>query len=486
MEYTIHRISLDIHSVKSQATLRVKQADTSRKLRVTLCEGGLPYHIASDCYANFSAHKPDGTYIHNVCQIVNNTIEYTFTEQTTAAMGEVDCEITLYDNNGHRITSPHFTIIVDERVYNGEEIVSSPEANVLDDLINRAEIAVDNAESFVDSNTQYVGDNFANAFKGYAEGTIVQVNDVSPVGHIVGCKVRGEGVDLSTVKVTRCGRNLIPAYKDLSTKTVNGVTFTVNADKSITCNGTATDNAVFRLTTDYKLPSGVYTLLGCPSSGSGNARLQTNKLIDGAAKTGAIDLGGGGVLSVDGEYYVYTYVVVLSGQTVSNITFKPMMLLASDTDTTYEAPFYDTYSVNADGTVDGMTSLSPSMTIFTDAANTTISCEYNKDSNKVVQSLYNYITGETMPPVSKISSVKLLASKWVGDASPYSQVVQLSGITENSMVDLTPSVEQLSVFYNKDLAFVTENVGGVVTVYAIGQKPTNDYTIQVAITEVDV
>ena len=62
----------------------------------------------------------------------------------------------------------------------------------------------------------------------------------------------------------------------------------------------------------------------------------------------------------------------------------------------------------------------------------------------------------------------------------------ISGVTENSQVDLTPSVEQLVVFYEKDLTFVTENEDGVVTVYAIGQKPTNDYTVQVTITEVNV
>jgi hypothetical protein len=47
-------------------------------------------------------------------------------------------------------------------------------------------------------------------------------------------------------------------------------------------------------------------------------------------------------------------------------------------------------------------------------------------------------------------------------------------------------VEQLAIFHNKDVAFVTENEDGVVTVYAIGDKPTQDYTIQVSITEVVV
>lgn len=85
---------------------------------------------------------------------------------------------------------------------------------------------------------------------------------------------------------------------------------------------------------------------------------------------------------------------------------------------------------------------------------------------------------------ARIGEVTLLASKWSGSNSLYSQVVSIEGVTENSQVDLTPSVEQLAVFYEKDLAFVTENENGVVTVYAIGQKPANDYTIQVTITEV--
>ena len=87
---------------------------------------------------------------------------------------------------------------------------------------------------------------------------------------------------------------------------------------------------------------------------------------------------------------------------------------------------------------------------------------------------------------AKIGNVTILASKWVGTDSPYSQVVTVEGITENSQVDLTPNVEQLAIFHEKDLAFVTENEDGVVTVYAIGQKPENDYTIQVTITEVVV
>ena len=84
-------------------------------------------------------------------------------------------------------------------------------------------------------------------------------------------------------------------------------------------------------------------------------------------------------------------------------------------------------------------------------------------------------------------SVELLANEWVsGGENLWSQVVEISGVTPNSQIDLTPSVEQLAVFHNKDIAFVAGNNGGVVTVYAIGQKPTNDYTMQITVKEVIV
>ena len=85
---------------------------------------------------------------------------------------------------------------------------------------------------------------------------------------------------------------------------------------------------------------------------------------------------------------------------------------------------------------------------------------------------------------SYISSVSLPASEWQGGDGLYHQVVDIAGVTENSRVDLNPSVEQLAIFHNKDIAFVTENEDGVVTVYCIGQKPVADYTMQVTITEV--
>lgn len=88
--------------------------------------------------------------------------------------------------------------------------------------------------------------------------------------------------------------------------------------------------------------------------------------------------------------------------------------------------------------------------------------------------------------INKVTTITLFADKWEGETSPYSQVITVSGATENSKVDLNPTVEQLGIFHNKDIAFVVENDDGVITVYCVGQKPTNDYTMQATITEVYV
>ena len=84
----------------------------------------------------------------------------------------------------------------------------------------------------------------------------------------------------------------------------------------------------------------------------------------------------------------------------------------------------------------------------------------------------------------KLAEVTLRASAWIGNRSPYSQVINIAGVTDKSLVDLQPSVAQLQIFHEKDLAFTTENDNGVVTVFAVGDKPANDYTIQATIMEV--
>lgn len=81
--------------------------------------------------------------------------------------------------------------------------------------------------------------------------------------------------------------------------------------------------------------------------------------------------------------------------------------------------------------------------------------------------------------------INLPASGWIKeDDSQHYQVVSVDGVTKYSKVDLQPTLDQLMVFYEKDITFVTVNNGGTVVVYCIGQKPANNYTLQATVTEV--
>lgn len=94
-------------------------------------------------------------------------------------------------------------------------------------------------------------------------------------------------------------------------------------------------------------------------------------------------------------------------------------------------------------------------------------------------------TTYNVTPVVPASSVTLLATAWEGSGGSYSQVVEIPGVTAHTKVDLQPTVEQQCEFLDKILTFVVENDWGVVTVYAIGDKPTGNHTIQTTLTEVE-
>ena len=85
---------------------------------------------------------------------------------------------------------------------------------------------------------------------------------------------------------------------------------------------------------------------------------------------------------------------------------------------------------------------------------------------------------------TKTASVTLAADSWTGTESPYSQVVTIDGVTANSKVDLNPTGEQLNSIATNRTILNTANDNGAVTVYAVGNKPTENYTMQVTITEV--
>ena len=60
----------------------------------------------------------------------------------------------------------------------------------------------------------------------------------------------------------------------------------------------------------------------------------------------------------------------------------------------------------------------------------------------------------------------------------------MNGITANSKIDLQPTAVQIVELQDSEITLMLQNDDGVVTAWAIGNKPTKDYTMQVLITEV--
>jgi hypothetical protein len=153
----------------------------------------------------------------------------------------------------------------------------------------------------------------------------------------------------SAVEVTRTGKNLLNVTA--TSRTYNGITMTVNEDGTITANGTATPTASFYLCdlTDA-FSEGTYVLNGCPSGGTvGGYDLRMYQGSSGFA----YDRGDGATFT--GRSNVRAGLVVNNGKTVNNLTFKPMIRLASISDPTYEPYKSDTYPITLPQTVYGGT-----------------------------------------------------------------------------------------------------------------------------------
>lgn len=140
-----------------------------------------------------------------------------------------------------------------------------------------------------------------------------------------------------TSQATRSGKNKLPYnYYDSNSKTINGITFTVNKDRSITANGTATANAQFSITNpdNYAIVAGSYKLVGENNAYTKKAIRGSYKKADGTIRYISSD---SSFTIPEGATNVHIYVVILQGETVNNVTFYPMLLNLTETDLTFEA-----------------------------------------------------------------------------------------------------------------------------------------------------
>lgn len=163
-----------------------------------------------------------------------------------------------------------------------------------------------------------------------------------------------------SVTVERCGENILnpKAYKSTTT---NGITFTVNGDKSVHIRGTATQRAVFKLykyqdklslldgsytfSTIAKVPSGVNILIGCYYASNTSVTYKKNLIALNSDYSST-------TVSLDGVEWLDGYIYVSKGNTVDT-TLYPMLVLGTTAPTTYTPYIGQTNTLTLPGTVYG-------------------------------------------------------------------------------------------------------------------------------------
>lgn len=167
-----------------------------------------------------------------------------------------------------------------------------------------------------------------------------------------------EYVDYGAQKMHRVRKNLFQTIA--TSQTINDITFTVNANGSVTCNGTnhGNDTIIFEFNyTGVVLPEGVYITSGCPAGGSqtGGYKIQ---YYNGSGWN--YELGSGNTFTLSGSLNYRSRILIAKNVTVTNLTFYPMIRLATIDDDTYE-PYIE--NTDLDVTLPALPTLSGTNTL---------------------------------------------------------------------------------------------------------------------------
>ena len=235
----------------------------------------------------------------------------------------------------------------------------------------------------------YANNSFSGALRGSASGEAVRLTDVSPIEHEIKIKLTAESnhSDFSGVTLKRYGKNLLPyPYKNTNIDyTFNGINYKVKSDGTVVLNGTANEQSYFILA-GLVLNKGVYYLSGCPSGGQGST-YSIYFQYDNFSYYKA-DYGSGVKIDINEKKNCAVAINIGKNTTVSNLIFKPMLEVGSKLTDFEERRTAVAYTPAVDGTVTGVTSISPDMTFLSDTDGIIINAEYNKDLNKAISELY--------------------------------------------------------------------------------------------------
>ncbi len=222
----------------------------------------------------------------------------------------------------------------------------------------------------------------SNYMNAAASGKVITVGDVSPVEHDVAVTLSsGSVTDFSSVTVKRYGKNLL----DNNTDTVSSISYTGSSGNIVSkyygyavplSAGTYTIHAEGDLADDY-----VYGVL---NTVSGEYMQNVQTVIGAILRTVTF------TANEDCILYIYNAGTgnINIGETKGILAKYNIQLEIGSSSTPFEPYVEPTIHVaNADGTVEGVKSLSPSMTLVTDTDGVTLDCSYLRDIDTYIDSL---------------------------------------------------------------------------------------------------
>ena len=367
-----------------------------------------------------NANKEKDQYIVTDVAIDGENIRFSWvlSRKATAYKGSISFIICAVKTNAQGvITNEWNTTLATGAVLSGLEVEAPEIPEEVTDVVNQLLDIVDTAKSDMEAATAEGMANIktaenqaieavlntpnslmANAIKGSASGEIIAVHDVSPLEHTVNVKVQS--------------KNLLPYPFPETNITKNGGSFIAQPDGGVVLQGTptalssillyqsnplATEGLVtVSLTGDFKNAMFYFEIKDI----DGNTLFTTQEYeavtvdlgtvlnasqwwIEIKRRQDNVEMSGTAYLQVEKGSVTTEYTPYVSPESV--------ILTRCEKISEDSEPYNGTeYTPSADGIVN-VTSLAPNMTLFTDTNGVNIECEYNKDSNVVIQELIERI-----------------------------------------------------------------------------------------------
>nr|DAE70028.1 MAG TPA: Baseplate component [Caudoviricetes sp.] len=135
MEKQVYRKSLDLQKSGAQWSIDVKLNDVnSRRIVISLTDGGKAFILGGDMIATIYGKKTDGNVIYKDCTIENGMAIVDVEKQLITAAGTVECELRIYDSNAagaQLLTTPRFNIEVYDVLSDENRITSTSDYSAL-------------------------------------------------------------------------------------------------------------------------------------------------------------------------------------------------------------------------------------------------------------------------------------------------------------------------------------------------------------------